>query len=136
SRGDGLLVELLLLLMLLAVAMLVHVLVTSVRSGRREHATLRALGYTRAQSRATVWWQSVTLALAAFVVGAPFGLVLGRAVWSTYATRLGLEPDGFIPLTTVAIALGAVAGIAALAAIVPSWLVNRSTAARDLQAAD
>jgi putative ABC transport system permease protein len=136
SRGDGLLVELVLLLMLLAVAMLVHVLVTSVRSGRREHATLRALGYTRAQSRATVWWQSVTLALAAFVVGAPFGLVLGRAVWSTYATRLGLEPDGFIPLTTVAIALGAVAGIAFLAAIVPSWLVNRSTAARDLQAAD
>jgi hypothetical protein len=70
------------------------------------------------------------------VIGAPLGLLLGRWVWSTYATRLGIASDPFLPPGAVVLAAGAAAGIACLAAIAPAWLVNRDNAARSLNAGD
>jgi hypothetical protein len=79
SRGGGLLIALAVLLTVLAFAMLLHTVVTSVRSTRRNHATLRALGYSRGQSRLTILWQTLVLAVAALLVGVPVGLALGVA---------------------------------------------------------
>jgi ABC-type lipoprotein release transport system permease subunit len=133
ARGDGLLVALGALVGLLALAMLVHTVVTAVRGGRRSHATLRALGFSRNQSRMTVLWQTITLAAAAFAVGLPAGLIAGRVVWTAFADSLGLAADSFIPPATVLVTAVGMLVVALLAAIPPAWLVTRGDVARTLQ---
>jgi ABC-type lipoprotein release transport system permease subunit len=136
SRGGGVVVAVSVLLALLAFAMLLHTVVTSVRSTRRNHSTLRALGYSRRQSRLTVLWQTLVLAVAALAIGTPVGLLLGRVVWQTYADRLGIESDPFVPLLAIALAaLGAIV-IALVAAVVPAILVTHTNNAANLSAGD
>jgi ABC-type lipoprotein release transport system permease subunit len=136
ARGDGLIVALGALVGLLALAMLVHTVVTAVRGGRRSHATLRALGFSRRQSRMTVLWQTLTLAVLAFVIGLPAGLIAGRFVWVAFAHSLGLESDPFIPDGTVFVTAAGMAVVALLAAVPPAWLVTRGDVAQTLQSRD
>jgi ABC-type antimicrobial peptide transport system permease subunit len=136
ARGDGLIFALGALVAVLALAMLVHTVVTAVRGGRRSHATLRALGYSRRQSRSTVLWQTITLATLAFVVGVPVGLIAGRFVWVAFAHRLGVETDPFVPLGNLLIVGAGMAVVALLAAIPPAWLVTRGDVAHTLQTRD
>ena len=134
AHGDGLLVALSALLGLLALAMLVHALLTGVRGGRRDHAVLRALGFTRRQTRRTVRWQSLTLAVAAFAMGVPVGVVAGRALWIDYANHLGVAPEAFVPLAAIAIAGIGTIGVAGIAAVLPAWLAGRERPAIELRA--
>lgn len=136
SRGDGLLTVLAALLALLAFLMLVHTVVTSVRGSRRQHATLRALGYSRRQCRFTVLWQSVTLASAAVVLGIPLGLLAGRASWAAYARGLGLPSDAFVPPAVILVAAVGTFVVSVLASGPPGWLAARTNVARTLRAAD
>jgi putative ABC transport system permease protein len=136
ARGDGLLLVLGGLLGLLALAMLVHTVVTAVRSARRSHAVLRALGYSRRQSEATVLWQSLALAVAALGVGLPAGLVVGRWVWIAYANHLGMPSDPYVPSISVVLALVGTTVVALLAAAAPGWIVARTNVARTLHAPD
>jgi ABC-type lipoprotein release transport system permease subunit len=136
ARGDGLIFALGALVAVLALAMLVHTVVTAVRGGRRSHATLRALGYSRRQSRSTVLWQTITLATLAFVVGVPVGLIAGRFAWVAFAHRLGVETDPFVPLGNLLIVGAGMAVVALLAAIPPAWLVTRGDVAHTLQTRD
>jgi len=136
SRGDGLLVLLGALLAALALLMLLHAVMTSVRAGARNHAVLRALGFSRGQSRLAVGWQSLTLAGSACVIGLPLGIATGRWLWSTYATRLGVATDAFLPASVIVIAAAGAFAVAVLASLVPAWMVTRQRVAVALRARD
>jgi ABC-type lipoprotein release transport system permease subunit len=75
-------------LALVGVAALAHLLITSVRERRRELALLQTLGFSRRQLQASVRWQASVVALAALAIGAPLGILLGRAVWTRFADGL------------------------------------------------
>jgi putative ABC transport system permease protein len=136
SRGDGLLVALGALLAALALAVLMHALLTSVRRDRSDHAVLRALGRTRGQTRMSVMWQSLTLGAVAFIVGVPLGLVAARRLWVAYARRLGIESDIFIPMRLLGLILAGSVAIALVAAVIPAWIATRPNLASALRADD
>ena len=92
-------------LVLFGAATLVHVLVVSVARRRRELGLLKALGFVRHQAAAAVCWQATTVALVGIVVGIPLGVTAGHAVWSAFATNLGVVPDPVVPLVAI-VALG------------------------------
>ena len=73
-------------------ATLVHLLVVSVSRRRHEIGLLKALGFVNAQVSAAIAWQATTLAVVGIVLGAPLGIVTGRAVWSVFANNLGVVP--------------------------------------------
>ena len=66
---------------LLASATVAHALVTTVRRRRHDLAVLRAIGFTRRQTRGAIAWQSTLLAVAGLVVGVPVGIAVGRIAW-------------------------------------------------------
>ncbi len=134
ARGGGLSFVLAALLALLSIALLVHALVTSVRSSRRFHATLRAIGLTRRQSQWIVLSQAFALAGLAALIGIPLGLAAGRIAWSAYADRLGVAADAFTPFSVVLVGFAVAFGAAVVGAIVPCWLAGRRRSARDLRA--
>jgi ABC-type lipoprotein release transport system permease subunit len=86
-------------LALVAVAALAHLLVTSVRERRRELALLRTLGFSGRQLHASVSWHASVIALAALAVGAPLGILLGRAVWRWFADGLYASAPADTPWT-------------------------------------
>jgi putative ABC transport system permease protein len=136
SHGDGLMIALAVLLATLALAVLVHALLISVRRDRTDHAVLRVLGRTPGQTRISLVWQSLTLGAAAFLVGVPLGLAAARALWTTYARRIGIIPDSFVPMSLVAMVLAGTIAVALAAAVVPAWLIGRSTLASALRSED
>ncbi len=85
------------LLALLAVGVLVHLLLTSVRARRRDLAILKTLGCSRRQVAATVAWQATTLAGVALVVGIPIGVIAGRMIWRAFADRVGVDAGVVVP---------------------------------------
>jgi hypothetical protein len=78
-------------------------------------------------------WQTITLAVLAFAIGLPAGLIAGRFVWVAFAHSLGLESDPFIPGGTVFVTAAGMAVVALLAAVPPAWLVTRGDVAQTLQ---
>jgi hypothetical protein len=93
---------------LLACATVAHALVTTVRRRRRDLAVLRAVGFTRRQTRGAIVWQSTLLAIAGLVVGVPVGIAVGRITWRWLA-------DGFPIVYAPPGALVAVLVVAAIA---------------------
>jgi hypothetical protein len=93
---------------LLACATVAHALVTTVRRRRRDLAVLRAIGFTRRQTRGAIAWQSTLLAIAGLVVGVPAGIAVGRVAWRWLADDF---PIVYVP-PAAALAVLVVAGIA------------------------
>lgn len=93
---------------LLACATVAHALVTTVRRRRHDLAVLRAVGFTRRQTRGAIAWQSTLLAAAGLVVGVPLGIAVGRMTWRWLA-------DGFPIVYVPPIAALAVVLVAAIA---------------------
>jgi hypothetical protein len=108
----------------LAGVMLVHALISSVRSNRGQIGVLRALGFTRGQVGSSVGWHATTIAGAGLVVGLPLGVVTGRLLWRWITGTLGLESPAAAP----AIALVAVAAVVLVGANVASFLPGRLAA--------
>ena len=75
----------------------------AVRARRRELAVLRAIGFDRSQVRWSVRAQSLTVVVAALVVGVPFGILAGRLAWTTFARQLGVVPDASSGWAVVAV---------------------------------
>jgi hypothetical protein len=105
----------------------------SVRGRRRELAVLRVLGFTRGQLRGSVIVQALALATAAVVVGAPLGVVLGRAAWRAFASRLGVLTEPSVPLGWIVATLVGAWIVAMLAAAVPARSAARHHPATDLR---
>jgi hypothetical protein len=102
---------------LLACATVAHALVTTVRRRRRDLAVLRAIGFTRRQTRGAIAWQATLLAVAALIVGVPVGIAVGRLAWRWLADDF---PIVYVPpaavLAVFAVAATAIAIANALAA--------------------
>jgi predicted lysophospholipase L1 biosynthesis ABC-type transport system permease subunit len=100
---------------LLACATVAHALVTTVRRRRHDLAVLRAVGFTRRQTRGAIAWQSTLLATAGVIVGVPLGVIAGRFAWRWLA-------DGFPIAYAPPLALVAVVGVATLALLIANAL--------------
>jgi len=114
------------LLAAMGAATMIHVLVTSVRRRRRELAMLKTLGFVRGQTRATVAWQTTTMAVIALVVGIPGGIAAGRWGWQLFAEQLAVLPEPIVPLGAIAIIAPATLVLANLIAAVPARTAART----------
>ena len=117
------------LISLLGIGVLVHLLVTSVRSNRRELAVLETLGSTRGQLRAMVLWQAIVLVGAALAVGLVIGVAAGQGAWTHFADNLDLLPHAHIPLGSVAAIAGVALVGAAAIAMFPARAATRTAPA-------
>jgi ABC-type lipoprotein release transport system permease subunit len=81
----------------LAIVLLLHTLVTSIRRRRREIAVLEAIGFVRSQVRASVIMHAVSLVCVALLIGVPVGVIAGRFIWKQFATELGIASNPVIP---------------------------------------
>jgi hypothetical protein len=118
------------LLSVLALATVVHALVTMVSTNRRTLAMLSVLGARRTmRSRATLWAAAFVVA-AAVALGVPAGLVIGRVLWRSLAEGISLEAE---PVTPILTALGLAAGVLLLSEAV-AWGALRRLSGRNLAA--
>ena len=118
---------------LLAGAALIHALVTSVRSNRRQIGVLKSIGFTKRQVMSTVAWHASLLTGAALVVGIPLGIVIGRVTWSAIIDQLGVVSSPIVPLGGVLAVALLVLVVANLAALGPGWAAARTRAATALR---
>jgi hypothetical protein len=113
----------------LAAATLAYLLVSAVRTRRRDFATLEALGFGPAQVRMTVLWQATTVVTLALLLALPLGAGVGQWAFRVLANALGVLPEPVVPWWTLAL-VGALSILFANAlASVPAWLAARSTPA-------
>jgi hypothetical protein len=112
-------------LVLLAVGMLAHVLVTGVRRRRRDLAMLKTLGLLRSQLLRVVSWQATALATAALLVGLPLGLLAGRWAWLLFAGSAGVGSQADVPVPLVLAVIPVTLILAVLLAAVPGWTAAR-----------
>lgn len=118
---------------LLALATLATTLATSVRRRRRDHAVLKALGFVRRQVAIATAWQATTVATIALVVGVPFGVVGGRALWSRFSQSIGVEVSPQTPTVAILIAIPLTIVLANAIAFIPGRLAARANTAYALR---
>lgn len=104
-----------------------HVMLTSMRSRRRDLAILRSLGAGRSWISRAVHWQATALTALPVVVGIPLGIAMGRLVFVAFADSMGAVHDPSIP--ALAIAAGAVAVVAVANAV--ATMVSHRTRRRE-----
>ena len=117
-----------------AVAALGLTLLASVRRRRRDLALFKTLGFTRRQLAATVAWQASVAVALGVLIGAPLGIIIGRALWNRFAGALHVVPEPTVPVLTIAlIGVGALV-IANLVAAIPGRQAARTHTAVLLRA--
>ena len=121
------------LLGVLALATLASTVATSVRRRRRDLAVLKVLGFVRSQVRATVAWQSSTLAVVAGLLGLPLGIAGGRVAWDVFADRLGVPPQPVTPVVAVVLLVPLLLLLANVVAAVPGRVAARMRPAAALR---
>jgi putative ABC transport system permease protein len=119
-------------LALLAIGVITNILVSSIRRRRRDLAILKTLGFARRQISAAVAWQATTLVALALLVGLPIGAALGREVWASFATNLGVSHNPRTP-PALAIAIPVALTIGNLIAAIPGVLARRVAPAKVLR---
>jgi ABC-type antimicrobial peptide transport system permease subunit len=100
---------------LLACATVAHALVSTVRRRRHDLAVLRAIGFTRRETRGAIAWQATLLAVAGLIVGVPVGIAVGRFAWRWLA-------DDFPIVYVPPVALLAVVGVGVIAIVIANAL--------------
>ncbi len=115
------------------VGAVVHTLLSSVRQRRREYAVLRALGFTRAQVRTAVLWQSGALVVLALTVAVPVGVAAGRWLWTGFAEDIGIVAAPAVPLLLLAGGVLATICIVQAAALLPASIARRTPLAQTLR---
>jgi predicted lysophospholipase L1 biosynthesis ABC-type transport system permease subunit len=118
---------------LLALATVIHALVTMLQRNRTTLAVLAALGFTRRQRRGVAVFASMALVLIGVVIGIPFGLVLGQRIWRSVSDGIDLPSSWALPWTTLVLAsLGALV-LAAVVALLASRRTVRMTPSEQLR---
>jgi hypothetical protein len=123
------------LLAALALGTLVHLLVTAIRSRRRDLAVLQVLGFTPRQLRQAVAWQAAAVAALALVVGTPLGIMVGRWLWITFTEQLGVETVVIYPWLVGLALVAIVVVVSQLVAALPARAASRTNASRVLSSA-
>jgi hypothetical protein len=103
---------------LFAVAALMHALITTVRVRRRDLATMRALGFTGGQVAASIGWHAAFVQAVALAVGIPIGVVAARWGWRTVESRLGVIPGSSMPWPTILLAIAGAIVICCVATLI------------------
>ncbi len=120
-------------LAVLALAALLHALVTTARVRSHEFAVLRALGLTRWGTRIVINVQSTAVFLLGLVVGTPVGIAAGRVAWRLIAERVPLEDVGPVAVVALVALIPVVVAVAQLVAYAPGRLVGRLRTAEVLR---
>ena len=117
-----------LIIVVFALATLVHVLVVSSVRRSRDTGILSSIGFNRRQNALTVIWQTTSITAIAAVIGVPLGIALGRWVWRFFAGNLGVVPIPMVPVgAIVSVLVGTIVG-GLLVAVWPAYLAShRST---------
>jgi FtsX-like permease family len=118
------------LLAALSVLLVMSGAYTAVRHRNHEVAVLRSMGADRNWLVRVVNWLAVVSTLAPAVVGVPLGFVAGRLVFRAYANGLGAVNRAAAPLVIVALGLGVLVLLAAVAATVAGRSARRLVPAR------
>jgi ABC-type lipoprotein release transport system permease subunit len=118
---------------LLAALAVAHALTVAVRRRRGELAVLRALGFAPRQAAGAVRWQSLTLAGVALLVGIPFGIIGGRAVWQGIAGSSNVVPVVDVGPGLIAVTALVVVAVALALAILPGVRAARLRPAEALR---
>lgn len=100
-------IVLVVLLGVMAAAALVHRLVTSSRSLRRELAVLRSIGFTDSQFVQSGGAQGAAVSALALIGAVPAGLVCAAVVWRLIAEYLVVVPQPVIPSGVVIVVIAA-----------------------------
>jgi hypothetical protein len=119
-------------LSLLAVGMLVHALVTTIRRRRRDLAVLKTLGFVKRQIASTVAWEASTFATIGVVLGIPAGIAAGRWSWTLFANQVGIPSSVVVPLALLAM-VPATLVLANLIAAIPGRAAARTQPAAVLR---
>lgn len=114
---------------LVAIAMLTHLLLSSVRRRRRDLALLKTLGFTGRQVSESVAWQASTLATVALLFGLPLGVAGGRWAWTIAADRLGVVAEPVVPLPALLLLVPVAVVAANVVAAGPAWFAARTSPA-------
>src|SRR5439155_15103680 len=114
-------------LAVLGIAAVGHALIMTVRRRRHDLAVLRAMGLRPRQSAACIFWQAMTVAIVALVIGIPLGIIVGRISWRWVAdsTPLLYVP----PLAALAIVI-AIAAAIVLANVLAASPASRAAGVR------
>jgi hypothetical protein len=118
----------------LGAAVLTHLVLSGVRARRRELGTLRALGFTSRQVRATLAWEATTVTVVTLLVAGPLGIIGGRLAWEAYASGLHIVPEPVIPWLPLGLVAGAALVLANVLAVGASGIGARHSPASVLRA--
>lgn len=113
-------------LAILAVAALIHALVTVSRRRRHDLAILKTMGFLRRQVMAAMAWQATALVVTALVIGVPAGLVAGRWVWRSIADGLGVATVASFPIASLGLTIVATLLLANVVAVFPGRAAART----------
>lgn len=117
----------------LALLTVVHVMLTSVQSRRKDVAILRSIGADGGWIARAVYWQATTFTLLPVAIGIPLGLIVGRTVFASFADSIGALNDPSIPVLLLTLVGCGLVVLAAAVAAVPAHRANRLAPARLLQ---
>ncbi len=120
-------------LALLGIAAVGHALHSSVGRQRHTLAILRAIGSTRRWMRLAIAACATALGATAVIVGAPIGVVLGRAGWRVITERVPLGFVGPSWLVIVALVAPAAVMVANALSVLPGRRAARRVPADDLR---
>ena len=121
------------LITVLGVGVLAHLLITSVRSNRRELAVIKTIGGRRRQVLGIVIVQALLLTGVALAVGLVLGVALGRGAWTRFVTGLGLAPSTDIPVAQLVALVVLALASATVIAFLPARAATRVVPARILR---
>jgi ABC-type antimicrobial peptide transport system permease subunit len=113
-------------LALLALGVLANLLVTSIRRRRRDFAILKTLGVDRRGVFVTVAWQASALIGLALIIGLPGGVLVGRFVWATFATGVGIPSQPETPMLALALIVPIALCVANAIAAGPGYVAART----------
>jgi hypothetical protein len=116
---------------MILLAVVVHALWSRARASRHDLAVLRVIGSTRRQLDAVTAWQVAPFALAAALLGIPFGIALGRLLYRLFAQSLAVVNDASTSAAVFGALVLAVLMASAIADLV-AMTVTRRTRAQDV----
>ncbi len=109
-------------------------LAASTRRRRRDLALLKTLGFTHRQLATTVAWQASVAAVVGAVVGVPFGIIVGRWLWTLFAEQIYAVPRPTVPDLQMGLVVVGALVLANVVAAIPGRTAARTPTAVLLRA--
>ena len=121
------------LVVLMGVATVGNLLVSSVRQRRRDFAILKTLGFVRRQLMLVIAWQATSFSILALLIGLPLGVIGGRWSWILVASGIGSVSPPFVPVLAIAVVVPATLLIANFTAAWPGLKAARIAPAVEMR---